>query len=39
MIQKNDILFSKIKTDPYIDNIFFTSALQLNANNISLFKT
>ena len=36
--KKNDILFSKIKTDLYIENIFFTSALQLNANNISLFK-
>lgn len=31
---KNDILFSKIKNDPHIDNIFFTSALQLNTSSV-----
>ena len=36
--KKNDILLSKINKDSDIANIFFTSALQLNANNFQLFK-
>jgi sporadic carbohydrate cluster protein (TIGR04323 family) len=36
--KKNDILLSKIDKDPDIANIFFTSVLQLNANNVQLFK-
>ena len=36
--KKNDILFSKIDNDPDIINIFFTSALQLNAKNHKLFQ-
>lgn len=36
--KKNDILLSKINNDTDIANIFFTSALQLNANNHRLFQ-
>tara|TARA_B110000211_G_scaffold116196_1_gene134602 strand:- start:526 stop:945 length:420 start_codon:yes stop_codon:yes gene_type:complete len=35
---KNDVLVSKINDDPDIANIFFTSALQLNAKNHKLFQ-
>ncbi len=36
--KKNDILLSKINSDPDIKNIFFTSALQLKSINSNLFK-